>query len=223
MSHISGDLRVRRTQKLIREAFIALIEERGFDALTVADIASRAMVSRTAFYRYYEDKYDMVLKLFEEIVAAMNKELDSSRREAVDNMNAQTSLQSWGELFQYTEEILPPYVTLFEHVAEYERLYRALLGKRGSTWFVINLRAYLARMIEERLQALLKGLVRQQKNSLHVFEDGFVPTQIASLLVDTITWWLEEERPYSPRQLAIYYTHMMCAILKDVPAWDPSM
>jgi AcrR family transcriptional regulator len=47
MSQTSGDLRVRRTQKLIRDAFIALIEERSFDAITVGEIANRAMVSRT--------------------------------------------------------------------------------------------------------------------------------------------------------------------------------
>jgi AcrR family transcriptional regulator len=44
-----ADLRVRRTQMLLREAFIALIEERGFDAITVGDIAERAMVNRTTF------------------------------------------------------------------------------------------------------------------------------------------------------------------------------
>lgn len=220
MSQISGDLRVRRTQKLIREAFIALIEERGFDATTVGDIASRAMVSRTAFYRYYEDKFDLVMKLFEEIVTTMNKELDIFRRKALDTMNSRMALQSRGELFQYSEEVLPPYVALFEHVVKYERLYRALLGKRGSSWFVINLRTYLAGMMADRLQALIKGLTGPQRISSRVLEDGFVPSQIATLLVDTITWWLEQGRPYTPQQIATDYCRMMCATLTDVSTWD---
>ena len=65
MSQNSSDLRVRRTQKLLREALIALIEERSFDAITVGEIAERAMVSRAAFYRHYQDKYDLVEKIFE--------------------------------------------------------------------------------------------------------------------------------------------------------------
>ena len=43
MTQNSDDLRVRRTRKLIREALIALIEERSFDAITVGEIAKRAM------------------------------------------------------------------------------------------------------------------------------------------------------------------------------------
>ncbi len=62
----AGNLRVRRTQKLLREALIALIEERGFDALTVGEITERAMVSWAAFYRNYQDKYDLVEQIFDE-------------------------------------------------------------------------------------------------------------------------------------------------------------
>ncbi|EFH80658.1 TetR/AcrR family transcriptional regulator [Ktedonobacter racemifer] len=222
MSHSPGDLRVRRTQKLIRDAFIALIEERGFDAITVGEVASRAMVSRTAFYRYYEDKYDLVMKLFEETVITINRDFDVFRRDALSTADPKTPAQSWTQLFKYAEEAIPtplPYVELFEHVAEYERLYRALLGKRGSSWFVMNMRAYLADMISERLQELVKAFNGNLGVS-RVLMDGFVPAQIAALLVDTITWWLEQGRPYTTRQIAMYYYHMMCSILKDVPTWE---
>src|SRR5213083_296749 len=60
MTQSVSNLRVRRTQKLLREALIALIEERGFDALTIGELTERAMVSRAAFYRNYQDKYDLV-------------------------------------------------------------------------------------------------------------------------------------------------------------------
>lgn len=35
-------------------------EEQGFDALTIGALTERAMVSRAAFYRNYQDKYDLV-------------------------------------------------------------------------------------------------------------------------------------------------------------------
>ena len=38
MAQAANNLSVRRTQKLLREALIELIEERGFDALTVGEI-----------------------------------------------------------------------------------------------------------------------------------------------------------------------------------------
>ncbi len=71
MTQNTGNLRVRRMQKLLREALLDLIEERGFDALTVSEIIERAMVSRTAFYRHYQDKYDLVEQIFEEAVSTL--------------------------------------------------------------------------------------------------------------------------------------------------------
>ncbi len=37
------NLRLRRTQKLLREALIELIEERGFDALTIGELTERRL------------------------------------------------------------------------------------------------------------------------------------------------------------------------------------
>ncbi len=65
MTQPASNLRVRRTKILLREALIALIEERGFEALTIGEITERAMVSRAAFYRNYQDKYDLVEQLAE--------------------------------------------------------------------------------------------------------------------------------------------------------------
>ncbi|GCF07007.1 hypothetical protein KDI_05710 [Dictyobacter arantiisoli] len=42
-----------------------MTEERGIEALTAGEIAERAMVSRSAFYRYYQDKYALVEQIFE--------------------------------------------------------------------------------------------------------------------------------------------------------------
>ena len=89
MSHNSGDLRVRRTQKLLCEALIALIEERSFDAITVGEIAERAMVSRAAFNRHYQDKYDLVEKIFEEMIAEVMRGIDPLRCSVMDRLGSQ--------------------------------------------------------------------------------------------------------------------------------------
>src|SRR5258706_15753921 len=98
MSQNSSDLRVRRTQKLLREALLALIEERSFDAITVGEIASRAMVSRAAFYRYYQDKYDMVEKIFEEMMDMVVHDIDPLRHTVIKDSNSQPTTEHWGVL-----------------------------------------------------------------------------------------------------------------------------
>lgn len=51
------DLRIRRTRELIRRAFVSLINEQGFEQLTVQAISERAMINRKTFYAHYVDKY----------------------------------------------------------------------------------------------------------------------------------------------------------------------
>ena len=223
MSQNSGDLRVRRTQKLLREALIALIEERSLDAITVGEIAARAMVSRAAFYRYYQDKYDLVEKIFEEMMTTVMREIGPLHRNLLRHFDSQPTPDAWLELFGPVAESQPtpePWVKLFEHVAQHERLYHALLGKKGSSWFVTNMRSSLAETLSERFQALAYALNNQRIAESRVFADGFVPALIAAQLVDAITWWLEQGKPYTPRQIATYCYRLMCSTLKDVPTWE---
>lgn len=62
------DLRIRRTKKSIRDAFFELIEEKGFDSVTVKDITDRALISRNTFYLHYEDKFDLLNKISNELM-----------------------------------------------------------------------------------------------------------------------------------------------------------
>ena len=54
------DLRVRRTRHLLQQAFMELMAEKDFQAITVQDIAERAMVNRATFYDHFVDKYALL-------------------------------------------------------------------------------------------------------------------------------------------------------------------
>jgi len=54
------DRRVRRTRKLIREAFLQLIAEKEYNNITVTDIIKKADYNRATFYRHFYDKEDLV-------------------------------------------------------------------------------------------------------------------------------------------------------------------
>jgi AcrR family transcriptional regulator len=174
---------------------IALIEERGFEALTIGEITERAMVSRAAFYRNYRDKYDLVEQIFEEAMGAL--------------------LNAVGELGSaHPPEI---WVTFFEHIAQYERLYRALLGSKGSSWFVRKMRASLADLVKERGR-LPHGLDAGAR-PVHTFADAFVPDLVSTLLVEAITWWLEQGRPYTPSEIATRTALLASALFKEASTW----
>jgi AcrR family transcriptional regulator len=195
MTQSASNLRVRRTQKLLREAFIELIEERGFDALTISELTERAMVSRAAFYRTYQDKYDLVEQIFEEALSAL--------------------LNAIGEMCpeQHPPEI---WVTFFEHIAKYERLYRALLGSKGSSWFVRKMRASLADLVKAHGHG--HRLATADRPVL-TFSDELVPDLVSTMLVEAITWWLEQGRPSTPREIATRCTLLISALFKEVSTW----
>jgi AcrR family transcriptional regulator len=196
MTQSQGNLRVRRMQKLLREALLALIEERGFEALTIGEITERAMVSRAAFYRNYQDKYALVEQIFEEAMSAL--------------------LSTVGELGrEHPTEI---WVTFFEHIAEYERLYRALLGNKGSPWFVRKMRASLVDLVKER--GRLPHGPDASAHSVHTFSDEFVPDLVSTLFVEAITWWLEHGRPYTPKEIATRSALLASALFKEASTWQ---
>jgi AcrR family transcriptional regulator len=196
MTQQGKNLRLRRTQKLLREALIELIEERGFEALTIGEITERAMVSRAAFYRNYQDKYDLVEQIFEE---AMSDLLN-----AVGDLGREHPASIW--------------VQFFEHIAEYERLYRALLGRKGSPWFVRKMRASLAGLIRER--GRLPHGPDASLLPVHSFSDEFVPDLVSTLFVEAITWWLEHGRPYTPKEIATRASLLAAALFKEASTWQ---
>lgn len=53
------DLRVIKTKRSIREAFIKLMNTKGLESMTVQDILDEALINRKTFYTYYHDKYDL--------------------------------------------------------------------------------------------------------------------------------------------------------------------
>ena len=54
------DPRVTRTRKLIEDAFLAVMEESGFEELSVQDVADRAGINRVTFYSHFLDRYDLL-------------------------------------------------------------------------------------------------------------------------------------------------------------------
>jgi AcrR family transcriptional regulator len=197
VSQSANNVRVKRTQKLLRDALIDLIEERGFDALTVGELTERAMVSRAAFYRNYQDKYDLVERIFED---AMSTLLGTIANSSMD----QHPPQVW--------------VKFFEHIAEYERLYHALLGSKGSPWFVHKMRASLASLVKEH-EHIPSGLHGDDWPTL-TFSDNFVPDLVSAILVEAIIWWLEHGKPYSPQEIAMRCARLASALFKEVNTWQ---
>src|SRR5262245_3678348 len=84
--HLMGppptDRRVRRTRELLRNAFVSLVHEKGYDRITVQDILDRADVGRSTFYAHFRDKEDLLRSGFEDVHAALAAEKEAAERQS---------------------------------------------------------------------------------------------------------------------------------------------
>jgi AcrR family transcriptional regulator len=132
MREKKGDRRVERTQQLLRGALVSLIEEQGFEALTVQDIINRANVGRATFYAHFDNKEDLLVSGFDGLRAAL-KELQRQARTRASSSDER--------LFAFTHE-------MFAHIAEYRKVFRAMVGKRSGA------------LVQQLLQKIIVDLVR---------------------------------------------------------------
>lgn len=168
------DLRVRRTQKMLQEAFIELVVEAGFEAITVQMLSERAMINRATFYRHYNDKFDLAEKVY---IHLTNEHMATVVAEA-----PQSPLDGWR--------------LLFEHCGRYAEFYLALLS--GMPRFQEQVRDG----IEQQTYAILKTAgLDDAKTTLPL---PVILRYLALAQMGLVQWWLEEGQPVSATEMAGY-------------------
>src|SRR5215469_11325891 len=75
----SVDPRVKRTRKLLQQAFLELFKEKSFSSISIQDITERATVNRATFYAHFADKYELLDSIIrEQFQQAVASKLPSS-------------------------------------------------------------------------------------------------------------------------------------------------
>jgi AcrR family transcriptional regulator len=81
------DPRIRRTRQLMQQALEKLLKNKGFDAISVQDIADAATINRATFYDHYTDKFSllecMVGSRFHDLLAERNLQFDVTCQSAL--------------------------------------------------------------------------------------------------------------------------------------------
>jgi AcrR family transcriptional regulator len=184
------DLRVRRTRKLLMQALIELTIEKGFAAITVQEIADRAMVNRATFYRHYLDKHNL---------------LDAYMREVYELTAAQEQLPA-------AAGSGPPagIVRMLDHVWQHADFYRVMLGAQGDPAFVARIRGFS----EQRLRSLLPGNAAPLPPGSPPRE--LCLSYLTHAGIGALAWWLQAEQPHPPEQIAAWLNQLNKATLDYV-------
>lgn len=94
-THKKLDARVVKTLNSIEQAFLAVLSEKPYDSITIADILERANINRTTFYKYYNNKNELTHHLVESLKSDFFIPVLEKRYKV-----------SWDEFSQYAPELL---------------------------------------------------------------------------------------------------------------------
>ena len=183
-SAVKPDPRVRRTQKLLRDAFLALVLEHGFEAVRVIEIIARAEVNRATFYHHYRSKRDLLRSWTQEVGTL----LDTG---AVSLEDPRVNAGS--------DEYLPAVVVnIFEHIATHASYYRLMLGRHGLGSIASDMESQVIQFLERRADLFTSALpVNGAPISMRT-------RAYAAQFVGIVKWWLEQDVLASPEQMAVW-------------------
>jgi AcrR family transcriptional regulator len=74
------DIRVRFTRKTLQDSLLALMKEKSILDISIKDICNRAGLSRSTFYTYYKDQYDLLRQIEEQTSIEADKIIQPYRR-----------------------------------------------------------------------------------------------------------------------------------------------
>ncbi|WP_227793262.1 TetR/AcrR family transcriptional regulator [Paenibacillus guangzhouensis] len=176
------DPRVIRTKRLLRDALIALMEEREFDHITVQDISDRATVKRATFYLHYKDKYDLLENCIDAVLEEFQREV---------------SIRQEDEAFDYAlGKPHPNFIQMFHQIAIHFHFYRALLVTNRIPYFAQGLMAVIHEFVSS-------GINRTEPDDSNLTaRREIIIKYVESAFLEVIIWWIEQNMPYSEEEMA---------------------
>jgi AcrR family transcriptional regulator len=186
MSPEPTDRRVRRTQDLLRRALLSLIQEKGYDRITVQDILDRADIGRSTFYAHYRDKDDLLRAGFQDIRAELAGERDAAEKGTGSKV-----------------EFLQPMHAVFDHVGRHRQFWGPLSRKGGADLVTRILHQSVSDLVREHLRSRFPDTQADQTQLEATIQ--FVTGACMGLVI----WWLENDAvPYSAEEIQAIFRQL---------------
>ncbi len=124
----SPDLRVVKTHKAIREAFILLLSEQEYNDIAIQAILDRAKVNRATFYKYYSGKGDLAGQMIDDFKHEVSQ-LFQDRLNADSQMLQMIMENHSQKLFERRQQMLALWKIRSQHHNLYHDIF--LMGKQN--------------------------------------------------------------------------------------------
>ena len=171
------DLRIIRSKHSIKKAFIELLNEKGYEKITIQDIADKAMINRNTFYLHYQNKPDLLNRSMDELLEELNITLNlcSSSKTPVSGSKLEQLMQ-----------------IILEKIQNNIPFYKALLLDENRIY------GFQSKMEEIIKKTVSDGLDNTQ---LKISKELLLQ-YIASTFMGIVIWWVKNDLSYTPKELA---------------------
>lgn len=186
------DPRIKRSKAALRAALIELMEERGFDSLTVNDICVKAGLNRGTFYNHYRDK-EALLSSFEDEIF---EELELFQ-EHMKSIRVKDIMRH-----RISKKPFPFLVDMFAYLREHGDFLHAVIGPGGDVRFSPRLRQAVC---DDLIMSVLHERYRENPTP---FVDYYV-AYFASAYLGVIGRWIETGMKESPEEMAAISTRLL--------------
>ena len=192
------DRRINRSRKVLKDAFISLLEQKCLEEISVTDIVHLADLNRSTFYAHFQDKEALMTCIMDElligIVDSIHQVSDSQSSSKDQDFPTSTSM-----------------LHLLTYVSNHAYYLKVMLNTDRSPQFMMRLSHILYEFYYNELEEHPLGTEEQNVNR------GFAANYIASVVVGFIFHWVVSTNlKYSPDYLAGELTKILTLRL-DIP------
>ena len=184
------DRRIQKTRKLLSQALLELILEKGYERVTVQDILDRANVGRSTFYTHYENK--------ELLLRDGPRNLGFSLFGGSGTTAAQLELDGRRMGFR----------GLFQHVSQNLPLAKAMLGKSSGKIMLDSFRSQISRTIGDYYR---RNFSDGKKDKLLL---AYLSEAAASAVCSLLTFWVDHDLSLSVDEISTHCQRIVEAILR---------
>ena len=184
------DLRVVRTRKMIKEAFVELMDSVGFSKITIDSLAKKAFINRNTFYLHYTDKFDLLEQLQNEILDGL--------KEIVKDI----PIELMKERGMYNEKSIVIIHQVYCYIEANSRFFLLMMREDGDHSFILKFTNTIKNVILEKIAAV--GIKPPPR---------YIFAIMTGVFTGIIGEWLNSGMRESPDELA----DMMILYLGDVP------
>lgn len=130
-----NDLRIIKTKKVLFDTLLKLMKQKNFEKIKISDICDEALINRSTFYAHYEDKYELLIELFENQKQLLLNELEEKEK----------TLSSK----EYIMEVLS---VLIDYIDDNRDIYSAILSCNRNGFLIDFLMDVIERDASERFK-----------------------------------------------------------------------